>query len=220
MKNVVNIIIIGYGPKLKRLDKACISSILFNTKHPYVITYFDNYESGSSLTKIWNTFIKAHDTQFVCLLNNDTIVSAHWLSKLVSVFEKDEKIGFVGPSGKCHSPQNQIKSLEEAKKYKDKIEIFDEDHKHLSGFCLLFRKSIWDKLGLNENYPLYGSESEFMQRARETLGYKFAWRKDVYIEHLGESSTKMYKIDTELERDKAKELYWTSKKRGKKYEYT
>jgi len=208
LANLVNIIVVGYGPKVKHLDKACLNSILFNTSHPYIITYFDNYASGMSLTAVWNKLVKFSDTKFICLLNNDTRVTENWLGKLVDTLTTDERIGFVGPSGNCHSVQSSVVSEEHAQKHIGKVVMLKDPP---SGFCLLFRKKIWDEInGFNEQYNLYGSESDFCDRATK-VGYKYAWRKDVFIHHLGESSSKAYAIDTIKEREKAKKLYWESR---------
>lgn len=204
--NYVNIIVVGFGPKVKHLERECLTSIIDNTSYPYLLTYFDNYNSGKSLTKAWNFLINnAKDSKYICLLNNDTKVTKNWLTKLVQVLENDASIGFVGPSGNCHSPQNEIKSEEEAKKYPNIIKVMKDP---ISGFCVVFRKNIWEELtGFDERFPLYGSESMFIHKASK-LGYKSVWRKDVYIYHLSEASVKAYKIDVEKERDKAKRLFW------------
>lgn len=214
MKNLCNIIVIGYGPKVKRLDKQCISSILFNTKYPYILTYFDNYGSGLSLTQAWNILIKNNESEYVCLLNNDVVVTPNWLMDLIEVLGTNEDIGFVGPSGNCHSPQKAITSEEEAKKpeFSERIEILKDPP---SAFCIIFRKATWEVLGgFDERYDLYGSESDLCDRAQKQLGCKFAWRQDVFIYHVGEQSSKAYEIDTELERKKARTIYWGD--RGKK----
>lgn len=209
---ICNIIVIGYGPKVKRLDKQCLSSILFNTKYPYILTYFDNYGSGISLTAAWNKLIKNNETEYVCLLNNDVQVTPNWLTDLIEAFNIDGSIQFVGPSGNCHSPQKAITSEEEAKKPEFKESIVQLDQPP-SAFCIVFRKDIWEKVGgFDEQYGLYGSESDFCDRVQKQLGGTFAWRQDVFIYHLGEQSSKAYNIDTEAERKKAKQKYWSTRK--------
>lgn len=201
----VNIIVIGYN--LPNIDTDCLAHIIANTKYkPYVLTYFDNYDSGFTLTAIWNRFINKSDCDYICLLNNDTKVSPGWLEKMVETLESSNKIGFVGPSTNCcHSPQSTIGTAEKAAQHKDEVEIMTEP---ISGFCLLFRRGTWKKLnGFDEAYALYGQESDMVNRAKN-LGFVSAWRKDAFVFHYGEMSVKAAKINVTKERNKARVQYW------------
>jgi len=209
MQNVVNIIVIGYA--LPQAEKECLKSVISNTKHPYVLTYFNNYKSGYTLTQIWNTLINSSNCEYVCLLNNDTVVYPGWLERMVSTIANDKGIGFVGPStNACHSPQKTIPTHELAEANLGKVEIMKEP---ISGFCLLFRKTTWVKLnGFDEKYELYGQESDFIDRAK-SLGLHSAWVKGAFVFHHGELSVKTHGIDVAKERTKAKAVYWAA--RGK-----
>jgi GT2 family glycosyltransferase len=205
-KLIVNIIIIGYN--LPKLEKECIESILQNTKWPYVITYFNNYNSGITLTEIWNRLIEASSQELICLLNNDTLVHPGWLEKMVETITSNQNIGFVGPStNECHGGyQQRYKTKENALKQSCKASFPTEP---LVGFCLLLKKSIWEKLGkFDEMYKLYGQESDLLMRALKQ-GYRFAWRHDSWVFHYGEASAKAFKINIAMERHKAQILYKT-----------
>jgi len=208
--NAVNIIVVGY--KVPKIEHACVGSIIKNTNYPYLLTFFDNYGSGLSLTEVWNFLIDKSPLKYVCLLNSDTIVYPGWLKKLIDPLGSDKKIAFVGPStNNCHSPQKRIATYEEATKYEGKIEIMKDP---ISGFCLVFRKALWTELGgFNPKYKLYGQESDFIDRAQR-LGYKVAWRKDAFVYHKGEASVNAHKYDADKERKIARKLYWAD--RGKK----
>ena len=183
----------------------CISSIIKKTKYPYVITYFDNFNSGISLTKAWNELIERSDYEYICLLNNDTKVTLSWLERLVDVLDKDSTIICVGPStNNCHSIQRTIATEEEAILHKNEIEIMKDP---LSGFCILFRRNFWSKIKFDERFPFYGQESLFQWKVQQ-LGYKLAWRKDSFVYHIGEASIKSSNMDVDIERNKAKRLYW------------
>lgn len=204
---LVDIIVIGFN--LKKLEATCLSSIIFHTKCAFKLTFFDNYNSGFTLTQIWNKLIKESTCKYICLLNNDTEVTKNWLNKLVDTLEKDSTIGVVGPStNNCHSIQSTIKTPEEAEKHAG-VKLVKEP---ISGFCLLFKKSLWDQLdGFDEQFTLYGQESDFIKRA-ENSGFKIAWRRDAFVWHHGESSIKSSNMNVESERQKARDRYW--KKHG------
>jgi len=215
-KETVNIIVIGYAqPKLER---ACLKAIHANTAHPYLLTYFDNYASGWSLTAAWNNLVACSPCETICLLNNDTEVYPDWLTLLYDTLWKFHEdftgtkrlIGIVGPStNQCHSPQKTISTFVEAKKHQGEIEVMPQP---ISGFCFLFAKSTWIRLdGFDKRYDLYGQESDFADRAMKRLDYFCGWRKDAFVFHHGEASVKAAKIDVEAERKKAKDIYWSER---------
>lgn len=208
----VNIIVIGYN--VPRLERACLKTILANTAQPYLLTYYDNFASGLTLTEIWNKLISLSPCQYICLLNNDTEPYPHWLSRMMDSLGKTidgKKIGFVGPStNSCHSPQKNIATYEEALAHAGQVEIMQSP---ISGFCLLFEKHTYDMInGLDERYGLYGQESDFIDRANRQLNLFCAWRKDSFVFHHGEASVKANKVDVDQERQKAKAIYWADRK--------
>jgi GT2 family glycosyltransferase len=208
--HLVDIIIIGYNNP--DLDSSCLKSVISNTTDwPYKITYFDNYNSGYSLTQIWNKLIKDSKCEYICLLNNDAFPTKTWLSKMMKFLLSIKSKGFVGPStNNCHSIQSSINSEELIKNYLD-ITVILPAKKHLSGFCLLFPRVIWSKLnGFDERYTLYGQESDFINRAQK-LGFNCWWRKDAFVYHNGETTIKKCNIDVNTEREKARKLFWHTK---------
>lgn len=210
MDKIVNIIVIGYN--FQELEVICLKSIQQNTTYPYLLTFFDNFNSGYTLTKIWNKLVQCSPCEFICLLNNDTQVQKNWLDRMMATLLTGPKdVGFVGPStDQCHSLQKTIDKLEMADRYFGKaIRMTDP----ISGFCFLFRKSLWKKLGgFDEKYTLYGQESDLIDRA-QNLGYYGYWRQDAFVHHVGEASVLASGINSKNEREKAKEIYWSTRKK-------
>ena len=192
------------------MDTDCLYSVIANTNWPYKISYFDNYNSGYTLTQIWNKLINESKSEYICLLNNDAFPTMGWLEKLMTSLLYRDSQGFIGPStNQCHSIQKSIYTEELAAQYKNKVKEINE---HLSGFCVLFPRVIWSKLkGFDEKYTLYGQESDFMQRAKD-IGYHCWWRKDVFVNHIGEATVKRYCKNSYIERKKAKDLYHGKKR--------
>lgn len=206
--NTCNIIVIGYNTP--NLDVDCLTSIVKNTTYPYLLTFYENYKKGKGLTECWNSFIEKSPCEFICLLNNDTKVFPNWLEKLISPLQINKSIGFTGPStNMCHSPQKTISSFEEAQKYVGKMEIMEDP---ISGFCLVFRKSLWKFLGkFDERYDFYGSESDLIERGMQK-GYKAAWIKGSFVYHIGSAAVNASDRDQTVERNRAKKLYRENRK--------
>jgi GT2 family glycosyltransferase len=208
-----NIIVVGYGCTLKvqKLEVRCFQSIIMNTKYPYMLTYIDNYQSGLTLTEAWNKLIGSSTCEYIVLLNNDTEVTEDWLTRMISVFDNYPKCGFVGPStNACHSPQKTINTPENAREYNNSVKrLYDP----MSGFCLVFRKSIWEELGgFDKRFIHYGQESDLCDRAHK-LGYESYWCQGVFVHHVSEASVKASGMDIEAARQEAKNIYWSERKK-------
>lgn len=209
-KPFVDICVVGYG--LPELEEKCLGSVIKNTTDwPYFLTFVDNYDTGWSLTDVWEAFVERSEQEFIVLLNNDTEVYPKWLSRMMEVMLSDATMGFCGPStSSCHSPQKSIPTFEEAEKYIGKIEFVTDP---LSGFCFLMRREAWREVGgFDLRYKLYASESDLADRAHK-VGFKSCWVKSAYVFHHGEMSVKASGMDVKAERERAKKLYWSE--RGK-----
>jgi GT2 family glycosyltransferase len=100
----------------EQLTVNCLESIKKNTKN-YRIIWVDNgskntkvaeetlenidhiiikLSSNQGFVKAVNSGLKLSDAPFVCLLNNDTLVSSRWLEKLIGALNKNTKLGIVG----------------------------------------------------------------------------------------------------------------------------
>ena len=202
---------VGYG--LNTMEKECFRSIIKNTAHPYLFTYYDNQKDRYSLTELWNKLILHSPTENICLLNNDTVVMPWWLSKMYSVFELYKQKVFVGPStNNCHSPQKSINTFENADALKHDANV--ELGQPVSGFCFLFNKIIWDKLGgFDEKYDFYGAESDFIDRAIRLFEYISVWAQSAFVKHIGGASIKASGKNQESERKRALKLYWNDQSR-------
>jgi len=204
----VNIIVIGYG--LPDLEAKCLESVRRHTTHPYLLTFFDNFESGLSLTEAWNFTISVSPCAYICLLNNDTEVHPNWLGRMYETLTTVPDCGFVGPStNQCHSPQKAVSTAKEAEAHRGSAVRMDSP---ISGFCLLFSKETYNQLnGFDPRYALYGQESDFIDRGFR-LGLDAYWRQDAFVFHHGEASIKAHGLDVSTEREKAKKLYWGERK--------
>ena len=175
------IIVIKYG--IPEIENKCIKSIENNTDlKKYKLTIFDNFQKKINLGKLWNDLISKSDSEYICLLNSDTIVEPSWLDKLLEVFDEEVKVGIASSlTDNCAGIQSQFK----------KVSGYEAIHTDmLSGFCLVFPKNIWKEVGrVREDFGFYGQETEFALRVRE-LNKVLIIRKDVFIHHEGGASRK------------------------------
>jgi len=208
-KGLIDIIILRFNTP--EYDVGCVKAIIENTKYlGYQITLFDNYIPRFPLSEIWNILIENSLGEYICLLNNDTKPAEGWLTKLVEIFEKEQGVGVVGPS------TNQCRSPQKVKTPFDSYAIVDFEQTYckifqLSGFCILFPKVVWSRVGgFDEEFGFYAQENEFQHRV-QMAGYRTLWRKDAYVWHAGETSigkeAKEGRFDIAEERKRGNLLY-------------
>lgn len=184
--------------------KLCISSIKNNTDTPYHLIVVDNYstdgtakylenlkqEMTDNLTVItnkenlgWcvglNQGIKAASNEYVCFLNNDTLVTQGWLKKMLDKFT--DNIAAIGPISNAVSGRQHIQY--------NKPGVITEPAKFLIGFCLLIRRDVLDILYKLDGYYIderfgFGSSDELDLAIRvQQAGFSMLIARDVYIHH-------------------------------------
>ena len=203
------------------LTRDCVDSITKNTDPIYRLIIIDNAsgddmksylkdleaeigerllvirnDSNLGFIKAVNQGIKASVAPYICLLNNDTIVTKGWLEEMMRVMESAKDIGIINPSSN---------NLGQRPPAGESIEKFAE---HLSqesgksielgsavGFCMLVRRELFDKIGLfDEAYGMGNFEdSDFSRRAVQE-GYRCVRSRGAYVYHRENSSFR--KLDT------------------------
>ena len=147
-------------------------------------------------------------TDWVVLLNSDTIVTRGWLEGMLSCARSGPKIAFVGPLSNAASYQSIPELYDASRKWKvNRLPpgVTPEDMARLvrkvsptdypevpllNGFCTLMKRSVFIELGgLNpEAFPTgYGEENDLCLRAGKA-GVKLAVADDVYVYHVKSAS--------------------------------
>jgi len=197
--------------------KECIASIRRNTLYPYRLVIVDNASDQSTteflldlkenqdlnLKLIRNKenegFIKAVNkgvsecsADYICILNNDTVVAKGWLGELVNVINTDPAIGIVNPSSN---------SLGQVLPESIKLDDFVSDQKGsfvkvgtALGFCMLTRKKLFEEIGtFDEAFGMgYFEDTDFSRRAMEK-GYNLVRCVASYVYHKERNSFKKIK---------------------------
>src|SRR3972149_488967 len=147
--NKCEVIIIRYG--LPEMEDACIESVKKNTRD-YELTVYDNFKEKENLGKLWNRLIGQSRCEYICLLNSDTLVTPDWLYNLLEVFEKEFRVGVVGPT--TNHSHNEQSMHPTADRYT--VVDFARYKGTISGFCMVFPKAIWEKVGgFPEDFGFY-----------------------------------------------------------------
>jgi GT2 family glycosyltransferase len=199
-------------PVWNQLDvtKQCVDSIVRRTDVPFRLIMIDNgsesptrdymrglaaekglnlllIRNGSNLgfVKAVNQGLKAADSPYVCIMNNDTVATAGWLDEMMDVMRSDRRLGVLNPSsntsGQFPQPGGSIDEYAASLKgSRGRIQELNLAR----GFCMLIRRELLDRIGLlDENYGIgYFEETDFSKRA-QAAGFRIARAKAAYVYH-------------------------------------
>jgi GT2 family glycosyltransferase len=156
---------------------------------------------GSGFAAAANAGIASCDTPFVIVLNSDTIVPLDWSSLLITHLENFPEVGAVGPVSNAarfqsipHLPRDDVDNrlpagldLESLNRILRRWSagVAPVRVPLLNGFCLAFRRSTLDDVGLfdTDAFPRgFGEENDWCRRATRA-GWDLLVATDVYVEH-------------------------------------
>jgi len=197
----------------------CINSIQARTNWPYRLIVVDDC-SPDGATAVWlgewakanpqhtvlfnkknrgfaatvNRGIEAGESEYICVLNSDVVVTPGWLYKMVLALEADERNKIVNP---CTNNTALINiPIQEGYDYNDMNRAFEKLSPRQcpeimpTGFCFMMERSLIDEIGtFDEGYISYGEETDFWMRTltRISKGQVTNWRAvladDTYIFH-------------------------------------
>jgi GT2 family glycosyltransferase len=205
------------------LLEECLASVYENTKYPrYEIVLIDNNSNDESVPFVESHFpavtiiqngenlgfaeannrgIKNTDSDYVVLLNNDTIVESGWLTNLARVSIKDCNNKIVSPKLIYGNGDPQFLGdkvlLDESgipNPINDiiiKIESCFDREKEIYrsiGASMLIQRNLFDKIGyLDEDYEFYMEEFDFCLRARNA-GYSVKYTPKSEVVHKSRTS--------------------------------
>lgn len=159
------------------------------------------FAEGNNIAMRYSLYVLNSD--YILLLNNDTVVDNNFLEGIVQIAECDGKIGVVGPSIYHYYEKDRIQSMGAKIDFntgKRKIlNLEDLDDKNLgspvevdyvSGCALLAKSTLIKQIGnLAPEYFAYCEEVEWCTRAKK-IGYNVLCAPKCRIWHKGSESTK------------------------------
>jgi GT2 family glycosyltransferase/predicted SAM-dependent methyltransferase len=174
--------------------------IVDNSSSPPIHTPFTGFvettmirnEENKGFPVAVNQGIAAAKGDVIILLNNDVVVTPGWAEKLTDALED---FSIVGPltnyvAGFQRAEADPYENREELDRAAKEIsEEFQGEIKEVNfviGFCMAFKKSIWEEIGpFDESlWPCSGEEIDFCFRAR-AKGYRVGIALDCYVHHEG-----------------------------------
>jgi GT2 family glycosyltransferase/Flp pilus assembly protein TadD len=145
-----------------------------------------------------NQGIEAAKGEYVLLLNNDVVVTKDWLDGLLECLRLTPNAGIVGPmtnniSGIQQVPGVRYASVAEldafAAEFRDRNRHQRIPFRRIVGFCMLFRKSLTDEIGLlDETFGTGNFEDDDLCLRAAIAGYRNVIAGDVFIHHVGSAS--------------------------------
>lgn len=203
MKNFPKVFVIILNYNGKDFIRKCLASV-FKADYPNLeVVVVDNNSTDGSLELARINFSKAHfikneanigvaagnnvgirfalerTADYILLLNQDTEVEKDFLSKLVEVAEKNEKIGIVSPvifngyNKKIWFSGGKIKWWQMGVEYSTKAVQLDFYETNFASSCaMLIKKEVFKDAGLlDEDYFLYYEDADFCLKAKQA-GFK------------------------------------------------
>ena len=231
MKSKFSIIILNYNGTEDTLE--CVQSIHNSNSKNYKIIIIDNNSKQEEFEKLEkgiskfsnntilirsdlnkgfaggnNLAIPKVDTEFVCFLNNDTVVEESWLDSIEERFENDKTISIIQPKIKSFYKKNFFDYAggaggfidllgipfsrgrvgfvveEDCGQYDNEIDIFWS-----SGCCFFIRTAdLKLQSGFDEDFFLYFEEVDLCYRIKN-LGKRIIFYPKSTIYHKGSQST-------------------------------
>lgn len=190
--------------------RTCIESVFAKTTYPFHLIIIDNAsdkitrdylaalaeEKKNSITllnnetnlgfvKATNQGIRVSTAPYICLLNNDTEVTAGWLSEMVKVAESSEDIGIVNPNSNTMGAKPRLGQSKDA--LAKELSSYTGGYSELAwatGFCMLIKRQLIEKIGLfDEIYGLGNFEDADFSKQAQELGFHSACAQAAYVYH-------------------------------------
>ena len=176
-------------------DGSC-DYILKNHPNVKLIYLKENY----GFSKAVNKGIKASNSEYVVLLNNDTEVDKHWLENLVKCIGNDKKIFSCCSKMIQYSERDKIDDAGDeynilgwAYKRGDGVSVnrYDSDCEVFSSCAgaAIYRKAVFNEIGyFDENFFAYMEDVDISYRAK-IYGYKNIYCSSAKVYHIGSATS-------------------------------
>lgn len=153
------------------------------------------------------------------ILNNDAVVTTHWLDNLLHCLNSNSKFGIVGPVTNYISGEQLIDvSYTNMAEMQEFSQVYNHSNaqrwyvtSRLTGFCMLLRRKDFIRLGyFDEGFEIGNCEDDDYGLRARLLGMQLIIAKDTFIHHYG--SVSMKSLNSRFEQVYANNLSFYSEK--------
>jgi len=156
-----------------------------------------------------NSGIAVSEGAYVCLMNNDIVVTPGWLDRLTRFAEWDPRIGIVGPVSNHVSGQQLAEKVSYNQDTLHKLEEFAadwartcdqpyEEALRLVGFCMLIKRVVIEQIGgLDTRFGLGNYEDDDFCIRAGMAGFRSFIVRDCFVHHFGSRTFKGERINYE-----------------------
>lgn len=222
--------------------RRCVDSVLAHTDRPFELILVDNASTDGTAdylaglrnrTGEWlrgvrvlrnesNLGFAAGNNQglavargrYLVLLNNDTVVTPGWLSRLQACARRKPRIGLVGPMSNCVSGPQQVQNAaydaDSLAGLEDYARDFAARHQNQAqpfwrvvGFCMLIKREVIDKIGgLDPRFGLGNFEDDDFSLRAAAAGFESWIAADCFVHHFGSRTFRAANIDYQASLDR------------------
>lgn len=142
-------------------------------------------ETNEGFARGMNRGLRASTTPWVCLLNNDTILTEGWLDRLLEVGEAHPEVGLINPVSNTFGdgPPPGVDLAEHAASVGKRPPGYVEMGACV-GFCWLIRRAVIERIGLlDEAMGLaFFEDTDYSRRAAQA-GFRSVVARRAYVHH-------------------------------------
>jgi GT2 family glycosyltransferase len=184
------VIVVDNGPANE--ERAALRELVERTPRMRMLE-----DAPNSFAAACNTGIRDATGEFVVLLNDDTLVSPGWVSRLVAALERDDRLGLITPVtneiGNRARVEVEYQTFDEMTKmavgraFREAGEVVEVDV--IALFCAAARRSVLEEVGLlDERYEIGMFEDDDLCIAVRARGYRLGIASDAFVHHIGQAS--------------------------------
>ncbi|GGF98691.1 glycosyltransferase family 2 protein [Paenibacillus abyssi] len=199
--------------------KECIESIVRYTPEPYELIIIDNASVDGTADYLKaagglrfrinkenlgfagavNQGLMMARGSTLMILNNDSVVTPHWLSNLLACLHSNPRFGIVGPVTNYISGDQLIgisyTNMTEMQQFANSYNQSNPERwtiiGRLTGFCMLLKRDVFNRLGyFDEGFEIGNCEDDDYGLRARLLGLQLVIAKDTFIHHYGSVSMK------------------------------